>query len=118
MKGEYKLNVAMPIDEAVQRVMKTPGARVYSEVPTSYLNYQKNISMVYEICLRQVSGSYIEFSESYGLKGINEIIGNCIFKSVSKNETQVTANFKFGTISIKGYKTAIYFCFPFIPVAA
>ena len=31
MKGEYSLNVAMPIDDSVKHVMKTPGARVYSE---------------------------------------------------------------------------------------
>ena len=116
MKGEYSLNVAIPIKSAVKRVMEMPGSSDSEGI--SFSGRIKQVSKKTHICLSQVSESEIKFSDSIGWPVGNVLTGDCIFNSVSKNNTQVTAKFKMGISSIKTWKAAVWILLVFIPVAA
>ena len=116
MKSEYSLNVATPVNDAVKRVMEMPGARheegatLYSKVTPAVVRNQ--------VCLRQLSETQIEFSESFGGLGNLEIFGVCNFDSVSENKTQVTAKFQMGANSIGSLKFILGIIIVLIPVIA
>lgn len=116
MKGEYSLNASIPIHDTVKRVMEMPGA-VASE-GISFSGRIKQVSKKNQICLRQVSESEIAFSDSVGWPVGNVLTGDCIFKSGSKDETQVIAKFKIGISSIKMWKAAIWISLLLNPIVA
>lgn len=119
MKSEYSLEVACPINDAVKRVMEMPGSSDAKGI--SFSGRIKQISKNFHICLQQESESEIAFSDTFGWSGGSVLTGGCIFKSVSKYNTHVTAKFRITTriisMSIRGWKTVIRIFLLLIPIA-
>lgn len=115
-KDEYSLNVTMPVNEAVKRVMEMPGSAAAEGVYFS--GRIKRVSKSTHIYLQQVSESEIKFSDSISWSDRAMLAGECIFNSLDKYDTQITAKFRIGTTSINVFKIAIWTLLPLIPVAA
>ena len=107
MKSEYSLNVNTPVKDAVKRVMEMPGSHGAEGIYFS--GRIKQISKRKHIYLQQASDSEIAFSDTHEWRFL-VLSGYCIFKSVSKNKTEVTAKFRIRTMTINTWKVLIPLC--------
>ncbi len=116
MKGEYSLDVSIPVHEAVKRVMEMPGSHESEGV--FFSGRIKQVSKRSHIYFQQVSESEISFSDSLNWRDKTMLLGKCIFKPLGKYNTQITAKFRIGLTQIKIFKAVIWLFLLLIPVAS